>query len=58
MVTVPLDDDRPYWQRHYGFPRGHPVDRRSVRRLGWAFVAAVVFVLVVLLAAAAVEALG
>ncbi len=41
-----LDDDRPYWERHYGIVHGPP-NRKAWRRLGLAFVVALVAVTVV-----------
>lgn len=41
------NDDRPYWERHYGITHGPP-NRRAWRRLAWAFVAAVAVVSVVI----------
>lgn len=40
------EDDRPYWERHYGIVRG-PTSRRAWRRLGWAWVAAVAVIVIV-----------
>jgi hypothetical protein len=52
---VALEDDRPYWERHYGIVRGEP-NRRAWRRLGVAFVAAVVIVVAVVVIGSLVTA--
>lgn len=52
-----MDDERPYWQRHYGMPRG-PADRRSVRRFGLALVSALVVVLILVLLGWLISELG
>jgi hypothetical protein len=52
---VALDDDRPYWERHYGIMHGPP-NRRAWRRLGLAFVAALVIVVAVVVVGALVMA--
>jgi hypothetical protein len=44
---VGFEDDRPYWQRHYGITHGPP-NRPAWRRLGWASVAAIAVVCLII----------
>jgi len=51
-----VEDDRAYWERHYGITRG-PVNKKAWRRLGGAWLLAVVALMVVVVLWAVITAL-
>jgi uncharacterized membrane protein len=53
MARSGMNDERPYWQRHYGIGGG-PIDKRAGMRLVLAFFVAIALVLLVIVVGALV----